>query len=84
MHEDPAELIYRFSDYIGHFHIEDISRDRVHNHLILGEGTIDFAGIFDSIKNIGYEGYVTVELYPYQHCPEDAGRKSIQYLRSIT
>ena len=84
VHEDPAELINRFSDYIGHFHIEDISRDRVHNHLILGEGTIDFAGIFDSIKNIGYEGYVTVELYPYQDCPEDAGRKSIQYLRSIT
>jgi sugar phosphate isomerase/epimerase len=83
VHEDPAELIIKLAHYIGHFHIEDISRDRIHNHLILGEGSIDFATIFDSIKNIGYEGFVTVELYPYQDCPEHAGRKSMQYLNSL-
>ena len=83
VHEDPAELIITLSQYIGHFHIEDISGDRIHNHLILGEGSIDFSTIFESIKNIGYTGFVTVELYPYQNCPEDAGRKSMQYLKSL-
>jgi len=55
----------------------------VHYHLIPGTGSIDFKKIFKSINDINYQGYITVELYPYQNNPEEAARKSLEFLNSI-
>ena len=41
--DDPATTIPRVAKYIRHFHLEDIAATRVHQHLIPGEGAIDFA-----------------------------------------
>ena len=81
--EDPARLVYELSDFIGHFHLADIAESRVHNHLIPGTGAIDFRRVFDAIDGIGYKGFVTVELYPYQDNPADAARQALNYLTSI-
>ena len=81
--EDPADLIYRLAQYIGHFHLADIAQTRVHNHLIPGHGAIDFLSIFKAINEINYNGFVTVELYPYQDDPVYAARASHEYLTSI-
>lgn len=81
--EDPAQLIYELSDYTDHFHLADIAQNRVHNHLIPGLGAIDFAQVFQSIEKIGYNGFVTVELYPYQSNPVEAAQKTFDYLKNI-
>ena len=81
--EDPAELVHTLADYIEHFHLADIATDRVHNHLIPGKGSIDFRSVFKAIKEIGYEGFVTVELYPYQDNPVYAATVAYQYLNEI-
>lgn len=81
--EKPENLIRNLQDYIYHIHLEDISKSRVHYHLIPGTGSIDFKKIFKSINDINYQGYVTVELYPYQSNPEEAARKSLEFLNSI-
>jgi sugar phosphate isomerase/epimerase len=81
--EDPADLIYRLARYIGHFHLADISYTRVHNHLIPGHGAIDFLSIFKAISEIKYNGFVTVELYPYQDDPFSAAKTSYEYLSNI-
>jgi sugar phosphate isomerase/epimerase len=81
--EDPAELVHTLADYIEHFHLADIATDRVHNHLIPGQGSIDFSSVFKAIKEIGYEGFVTVELYPYQDNPVYAATVAYQYLNEI-
>lgn len=78
--ESPAEVIREFAPYIHHIHIEDIS-GRVHNHKICGEGEIDFAPVFQALKDIDYQGFISVELYPYQDNPIEAGRRSLQHLR---
>ena len=78
--EDPAEIIYKLSEYIEHFHLADIASNRIHNHLIPGEGSINFRSVFKAIEGIGYKGFVTVELYPYQLCPKEAGKKAYEYL----
>jgi sugar phosphate isomerase/epimerase len=83
VNEDPAKLVYELSDYIGHFHLADIASSRVHNHLIPGRGSIDFRPVFDAMDDIGYDGYVTVELYPYQDNPVEAAREAYDYLCSI-
>lgn len=81
--EDPARLIYELSDYIEHFHLADISEERVHNHLIPGHGSIDFHSVFKAIKGIGYKGFVTVELYPYQENPQATAKIAHEYLKRI-
>lgn len=79
--EDPAEVVYRLADYIGHFHLADISSDRVHNHLLPGTGSINFKDIFDAIGSIGYRGFITVELYTYHDNPIETAHKAYEYLK---
>ena len=83
VNEDPAKLVYELSDYIEHFHLADIADTRIHNHLIPGKGSIDFRRVFDAIDDIGYRGFVTVELYPYQDNPVQAAKEAYSYLCSI-
>jgi sugar phosphate isomerase/epimerase len=83
VNEDPAKLVYELSDYIEHFHLADIANTRIHNHLIPGKGTIDFRPVFDAMDDIGYRGFVTVELYPYQDNPVQAAKEAYSYLCSI-
>jgi sugar phosphate isomerase/epimerase len=79
--EDPSETILKLIDYIEHFHLSDISSNRVHYHLIPGIGSIDFEKIFDTIKKIGYKGFVTVELYPYQNNPIEVAKQAYNFLK---
>lgn len=83
VNEDPAKLVYELSDHIAHFHLADIASSRVHNHLIPGRGSIDFRPVLDAMDDIGYDGFVTVELYPYQDRPVEAAREAYDYLCSI-
>ncbi len=64
--EDPAEVIRQMPSHIAHVHLEDIGKNRVHQHLTPGKGAIDFGSIFSALDKIGYGGWVTVELYPYE------------------
>lgn len=83
VNEDPAKLIHDLQSYIHHIHLEDISALRKHFHLIPGHGIIDFPSIFQSLCDINYDGYVTVELYPYQDNPEQAAIESLKFLNSV-
>jgi sugar phosphate isomerase/epimerase len=83
VNEDPAKLVHELADYIEHFHLADIASTRIHNHLIPGQGAIDFRPVFDAMNDIGYRGFVTVELYPYQDNPVQAAREAYDYLCSI-
>jgi sugar phosphate isomerase/epimerase len=80
---DPATTIPRVAKYIRHFHLEDIAATRVHHHLVPGEGAIDFAATFRAIRQIGYDGWVTIELYPYVDDPDAAARTALERVRKI-
>jgi sugar phosphate isomerase/epimerase len=81
--DDPASTIPRVAKYIRHFHLEDIAATRVHHHLVPGEGAIDFAATFRAIRAIGYDGWVTIELYPYVDDPDDAARTALERVRPL-
>lgn len=81
VNENPAELIGSMKDCIHHFHLEDIAATREHHHMMLGHGAIDLYGVLNSIEEIGYEGFVTVELYTYEHAAENAALEAFQYLQ---
>jgi sugar phosphate isomerase/epimerase len=81
--DDPAATIPRVAKYIRHFHLEDIAATRVHHHLIPGEGAIDFPAALRAIGGIGYDGWVTIELYPYVEDPDQAARLALQRITEI-
>jgi len=81
--EDPSGAFEELFEWIGHVHLEDIAANRAHNHLVLGHGAIQFQEVFKTMINLGYEGDVSLELYPYVDAPEEAGRESISYLRTL-
>lgn len=82
VNEDPAKLVHELSDFIVHFHLADIS-NRVHNHLVPGRGEIDFRSVFSAMDDIGYDGYVTVELYPYLDNPVQVAQEAHSHLCKI-
>ncbi|MFM7151890.1 MAG: sugar phosphate isomerase/epimerase family protein, partial [Gemmataceae bacterium] len=81
--DDPATTIPRTAKYIRHFHLEDIAATRVHQHLIPGEGAIDFAAVLRAIQAIGYKDWITIELYPYVANPDEAARLALERIRAI-
>jgi sugar phosphate isomerase/epimerase len=81
--DEPAPTIRRLAKFIKHFHLEDIAATRVHHHLIPGEGAIDFAATFEAIRAIGYQEWVTIELYPYVDDPDAAARTALDRVRGI-
>src|SRR6266542_4374653 len=81
--DDPATTIARVAKYIRHFHLEDIAATRVHHHMVPGEGAIDFAAALRAILDMGYDGWVTIELYPYVDDPDLAARTALERVKTI-
>ena len=81
VNEDPAELVEIMKDYAHHFHLEDIAPSREHHHLMLGHGAIDLTKVLNTIRDSGFDGFVTVELYTYDHAAEEAAIEAFEYLR---
>jgi sugar phosphate isomerase/epimerase len=84
VNEPLGETIRRLGPLIDHVHIEDIAATRVHRHLVPGDGAIDFTEVFTALDEIGYHGWVTIELYPFIDDPDTAGRRAREYLLSLT
>jgi sugar phosphate isomerase/epimerase len=82
--ENVSDLIRQMRPFIHHFHLEDIAATREHKHLMLGDGAIDIEEVLATIDEIGYSGFVTVELYTYEDAAVDAAASAMQYLEQRT
>jgi sugar phosphate isomerase/epimerase len=67
----------------AHIHLEDIAGTRVHQHLVPGEGAIDFAALFAALAEVGYDGWVTVELYPFLDDARGVAERAMAHLQQI-
>ena len=79
---DVSEHAHRWRDVLWNVHIEDARRG-VHQHLMFGEGEIDFAVVFDALREIDYGGPVHVELSRHSHDAVEAARRSYEFLRRL-
>jgi len=78
--EDPQDWVARMAKHTVHYHLEDIAPTRVHQHLVPGRGAIDFAATLQAIRNTNYDGWLTVELYPYLDSPDEAASEAREFL----
>ncbi|NLE38515.1 MAG: sugar phosphate isomerase/epimerase, partial [Pirellulaceae bacterium] len=78
--EPPEEWVPRLAAHTRHYHVEDIAATREHKHLVPGRGAIDLPAVVRAIRETNYNGFVTVELYPYLDNPDAAGREAKDYL----
>ena len=80
--EDYLKKIDKALDYTVHCHIEDI-KNRIHSHLIPGDGDIEFDRIWDILKKHSYPYFISVELYNHSDIWQTALEESISYLRNL-
>jgi len=81
--EDLPKAIARMAPHTRHYHLEDIAATRVHHHLVPGMGVIDFAEVVEAIRRTGYDGWLTVELYPFVDDPDAAAKGAMDVLRPL-
>lgn len=78
--EEPiAEVIRRWADRIVNVHIEDMRRGR-HEHLMFGDGEMDFPPIVAALEKVNYTGGLFVELSRHSHAAPEAMRKAYDFL----
>lgn len=75
-----AQLIREYQDDIVNIHIEDI-KDGIHEHLMFGDGDIQFSEIIDALYDINYLGLVNVELSRHSHMAPIVARQAIDFLQ---
>ena len=62
---------------VGHFHVNDA------NLYGPGMGDVDYAPIAEAINEIGWDKWLSVEVFKYDPDPETIAQKSIDYLRKF-
>jgi sugar phosphate isomerase/epimerase len=77
----PAK-IRQYADRLANVHIEDM-RASAHEHLMFGEGEIDFPPVIAALAEIGYDGLLSVELSRHSHEGPDAARHAYNFLWAL-
>lgn len=77
-----ADRIVQWANRLVNVHIEDM-RAGVHEHLMFGEGEIDFPPVIAAIGAVGYRGGVHVELSRHSHEGAEAARAAMEFLRRV-
>jgi L-ribulose-5-phosphate 3-epimerase len=78
-----ADYLRRWKDVLWNIHIEDMRRG-IHEHLMFGEGEIDFSPVMRTLKEIGYTGGIHVELSRHSHDAVETARRALAFLRAAS
>jgi len=77
-----TDHLRRWAVSLWNVHIEDMRRG-VHDHLMFGEGEIDFGPVLRTLDEIGYAGGVHVELSRHSHDAVETARKALAFLKAV-
>jgi sugar phosphate isomerase/epimerase len=72
-----AQIIRESWPHFGYFHANDANLKGP------GFGEVDFKPIAAALAEVGYQGFVSVEVFTFEEGPEVIASKSLQYLRQV-
>lgn len=74
--KEPVPTVIRKNHrWMKHFHANDANRRGP------GFGDTDFVPIFQALKDVNYQGWVSVEVFDYTPDPETIARESLRHMR---
>lgn len=74
---DPGQAIRDAGSRVGHVHFADSNRQAV------GFGHTEMTSIISALEEIGYDGYLSAEIFPFPS-PEAAAEQTIKSFRALT
>jgi sugar phosphate isomerase/epimerase len=74
-----TEHVLRWREWLWNVHIEDMRRG-VHDHLMFGEGEMNFGEVLAAFRAAGYGGGVHVELSRHSHDAVETARRALALL----
>lgn len=82
MNETPiSQHIQKWKHVLWNVHLDDM-RPGVHDHLMFGEGEVDFHDVFGALREIGFAGMSSVELSRHSHDAVRTAQQSLEFLQS--
>jgi len=76
------QIIRRWAPRLVNVHLEDMRRG-VHEHLMFGEGEVDFPPVLRAFSEVGYTGGIHVELSRHSHVAPAAARQAFTFLQPM-
>ncbi len=80
--DDLNSAIAELGEHIAAVHIEDMA-DKVHKHLVPGDGQMDLAGVIQALRDTGFSGWLTVDLFDITDDPDAAACESLAQMREL-
>jgi len=81
--QDVAAAIGEMKGALRHVHIGDVPADGSADAVVPGTGVVDFAAVFGALDDIGYDGWLTVDLSGADVHPDDAAKQALQFLKQF-
>lgn len=73
--EGRPAVIRKFAKYLAHYHANDANMNGP------GWGDVDFAPIFEALRDINFDGYASVEVFKFEPGPEKIATSSLEYMK---
>ena len=80
--DDLNWAVYQLGQRLGHVHIADVSGG-VHEHLVPGQGEVDFGEVREVLEGIDYRGDIVLDMPSGQGDPANVCREALAAFRQV-
>ena len=80
--DNVPEAIKRLGDLIVAAHIEGMPAGE-HRHLVPGDGDMDLPAVIEALEAIGFDGWLTGDLFDIADAPDEAAEASLARMREL-